>query len=177
VWTFTQVRHAALAVAREIERRRPALATSRWWKEERGQRVFLDYNRMARDQTIASAYSVRARPQATVSAPLTWAEVPEVQIDDFDIWTMRERVATLGDVHADIDDVAHDLTPLLELYERHGDGEAPYPPQFPKMEGEPLRVAPSPGETRPGPDRTVADVLSSQGRSGSRVALPAFRLG
>jgi DNA ligase D len=142
-WTFTQVRHAALAVAREIERRRPALATSRWWKEERGQRVFLDYNRMARDQTIASAYSVRARPQATVSAPLTWAEVPEVQIDDFDIWTMRERVATLGDVHADIDDVAHDLTPLLELYERHGDGEAPYPPQFPKMEGEPLRVAPS----------------------------------
>ena len=84
-WTFTEVRHAALAVGREIERRRPELATARWWKEERGERVFLDYNRMARDQTIASAYSVRARPQATVSAPLTWDEVPLVEIADFDI--------------------------------------------------------------------------------------------
>jgi len=142
-WTFTEVRHAALAVGREVERRRPELATVRWWKEERGERVFLDYNRMARDQTIASAYSVRARPQATVSAPLTWAEVPIVEIADFDIQTMRERFAELGDVHAEIDDVAHDLTPLLELYERQGEGEAPFPPQFPKMEGEPLRSRPS----------------------------------
>jgi len=148
-WTFTQVRHAALAVGREVERRRPELATVRWWKEERGERVFLDYNRMARDQTIASAYSVRARPQATVSAPITWAEVPVVEVADFDIWTMRERFAELGDVHAEIDDVAHDLTPLLELYERQGEGEAPYPPQFPKMEGEPKRVQPSRDKDRP----------------------------
>jgi len=156
-YSFTEVRHAALAVAREVERRRPDLATARWWKEERGERVFLDFNRMARDQTIASAYSVRARPQATVSAPLTWAEVPLVQIADFDIWTMRERFAELGDVHAEIDDVAHDLGPLLELYERQGDGEAPYPPQFPKMAGEPKRVQPSrdrdrPRATEPEPD-------------------------
>ena len=100
-WTFTQVRHAALAVGREVERRRPELATSKWWKEERGERVFLDYNRMARDQTIASAYSVRARPQATVSAPITWGEVPYAEVADFDIWTMRERFAELGDVHAE----------------------------------------------------------------------------
>ena len=142
-WSFLDLRHAALAVAREIERRRPDLATSRWWKEERGERVFLDYNRMARDQTIASAYSVRARQRATVSAPLTWAEVPSAEIEDFDIWTMRERFAELGDVHGAIDDVEHDLAPLLELYERQGEGEAPYPPQFPKMDGEPLRSRPS----------------------------------
>ena len=142
-WTFTQVRHAALAVGREVERRRPELATARWWKEERGERVFLDYNRMARDQTIASAYSVRALPRASVSAPLTWDEVPLVEVTDFDIWTMRDRFAQLGDVHAGIDDVHHDLAPLLELYDRQGEGEAPYPPQFPKMEGEPLRVQPS----------------------------------
>jgi DNA ligase D-like protein (predicted polymerase) len=142
-WTFLDLRHAALAVAREVERRRPDLATARWWKEERGERVFLDYNRMARDQTIASAYSVRAVPRATVSAPLTWDEVPAAEVEDFDIWTMRDRFAERGDVHAAIDDVHHDLTPLLELYERHGEGEAPYPPQFPKMEGEPLRSRPS----------------------------------
>ncbi len=137
------MRHAALAVAREVERRRPELATSKWWKEERGERVFLDYNRMARDQTIASAYSVRARPGATVSAPVTWDEVPDCEVEDFDIWTMRDRFAALGDVHAGIDEVHHDLEPLLEMYERHGEGDAPYPPQFPKMEGEPLRSRPS----------------------------------
>jgi DNA primase len=142
-WTFLELRHAALAVAREVERRRPELATSRWWKEERGERVFLDYNRMARDQTIASAYSVRARPAATVSAPVTWDEVPDCEVEDFDIWTMRDRFAQLGDVHATIDDVAHDLAPLLELYERQGEGEAPFPPQFAKQEGEPLRSRPS----------------------------------
>jgi DNA primase len=142
-YTFLQLRHAALAIAREIERRRPELATSKWWKEERGERVFLDYNRMARDQTIASAYSVRARPNATVSAPITWEEIPQVTIEDFDIWTMRERFDDLGDVHAAIDDVHHDLQPLLDLYQNSGEGDAPYPPQFPKMEGEPLRSRPS----------------------------------
>jgi DNA primase len=142
-WTFTEVRHCAVAVAREVERRRPEIATARWWKEERGERVFLDFNRMARDQTIASAYSVRARPQATVSAPVTWEELSDCEIADFDIWTMRDRFASLGDVHAAIDDVAHDLTPLLELYERQGDGEAPFPPSFALQPGEPKRVQPS----------------------------------
>ncbi len=149
--TFTDVRHAALAVAREVERRRPDLATAKWWKEERGERVFLDFNRMARDQTIASAYSVRARPEATVSAPVTWQELTDCEIGDFDIWTMRDRFDALGDVHSTIDEVAHDLTPLLEMYERQGDGEAPYPPQFPKMEGEPLRVQPSRAKSQPPP--------------------------
>jgi DNA ligase D len=140
---FLDVRHAAVGVARELERRRPELCTARWWKEERGERVFVDYNRMARDQTIASAYSVRARPQATVSTPLTWDEVPQVETADFDIWTVRERFAALGDVHAAIDDVAHDLAPLLELYERSGEGEAPFPPSFALQPGEPKRVQPS----------------------------------
>ncbi|TAL13078.1 MAG: ATP-dependent DNA ligase [Frankiales bacterium] len=142
-WSFTEVRHATVAVAREIERRRPEVATARWWREERGERVFLDYNRMARDQTIASAYSVRASRFGYVSAPLTWSEVTSARVEDFDIWTVRERFAELGDVHAAIDDVRHDLTPLLELYESQGEGEAPFPPQFAKQEGEPLRVQPS----------------------------------
>ena len=148
-YTFTEVRHCAVAVAREIERRRPEIATAKWWKEERGERVFLDFNRMARDQTIASAYSVRARPQATVSAPVTWEELPDCEIGDFDIWTMRTRFEALGDVHAAIDDVAHDLTPLLELYERQSEGEAPFPPSFALQPGEPKRVQPSRDKDRP----------------------------
>jgi DNA ligase D len=146
-WEFIEVRHAALAVAREIERRLPDVATSKWWKEERGERVFLDYNRMARDQTIASAYSVRARPDATVSAPLTWDEVPDAHVEDFTIATMPARYAEIGDLHAGIDDAVCSLAPLLEIYERderdRGLGDAPYPPQFPKMPGEPKRVQPS----------------------------------
>ncbi|MFN2523657.1 MAG: non-homologous end-joining DNA ligase [Mycobacteriales bacterium] len=152
-WPFLDVRHAAVAVAREIERRRPDLATARWWKEERGERVFLDFNRMARDQTIASAYSVRARPQATVSAPITWEEVGRVEVADFDIWTMRDRFAELGDVHAEIDDVAHDITPLLEMYAAQGDGEAPFPPSFALQPGEPKRVQPSRDTRRKKPDQ------------------------
>ena len=148
-YTFTEVRHCAVAVAREVERRRPEVATAKWWKEERGERVFLDYNRMARDQTIASAYSVRARPQATVSAPVTWQELPDCEIGDFDIWTMRDRFAQLGDVHAAIDDVAHDLAPLLELYDRQAEGEAPFPPSFALQPGEPKRVQPSRDKDRP----------------------------
>ena len=148
-YTFTEVRHCAVAVAREIERRRPDCATAKWWKEERGERVFLDFNRMARDQTIASAYSVRARPQATVSAPVTWEELPDCEIADFDIWTMRDRFAAKGDVHQAIDDVAHDLSPLLELYARQGEGEAPFPPSFALQPGEPKRVQPSRDKDRP----------------------------
>jgi DNA ligase D len=144
---FIEMRRAALALGREVARRRPALATTSWWKEERGERVFLDYNRMARDQTIASAYSVRARPTATVSAPLTWDEVPDAEIEDFSIATMPARFARLGDLHAGMDDAVGSLEPLLELAERderdRGLGDAPYPPQFPKMPGEPKRVQPS----------------------------------
>jgi len=146
-WGFTTVRRAALAFAREVERRVPDLVTTAWWKEERGEKVFLDYNQNARDRTIACAYSVRARPWAPVSAPLRWEELPDVETRDFTIATMPARFAELGDVHAGIDDVHHRLEPLLELAERdeaeRGLGDAPYPPNFPKMPGEPPRVQPS----------------------------------
>jgi DNA ligase D len=146
-WGFTEVRRAALAFAREVERRRPDLVTTKWWKEERGANVFVDYNQNAKDRTIASAYSVRARPDATVSAPVTWAELPDVHTEDFTVATMPARFAALGDVQAGIDDVAVPIDPLLELAARderdHGLGDAPYPPQYPKMPGEPKRVQPS----------------------------------
>ena len=120
--------------------------TTAWWKEERGERVFIDYNQNARDRTIASAYSVRGRPDATVSAPVGWDELPDVETEDFTLATMPERFARLGDVQAGIDDVVCDLGVLLEWVEREeaaGEGEAPYPPNFPKMPGEPKRVQPS----------------------------------
>jgi DNA ligase D len=145
-WEFPVVRRAALAFAREVERRVPKDVTTAWWKEERGARVFIDYNQNARDRTIASAYSVRARPDATVSAPVTWDELQEVETEDFTIATMSERFATLGDVQAGIDDTVSDLRVLLAWVERdegEGLGEAPYPPNFPKMPGEPPRVQPS----------------------------------
>jgi len=145
-WTFPEVRRAALAFAREVERRAPELVTTAWWKEQRGERVFIDYNQNARDRTIASAYSVRARRAATVSAPVTWEELPDVETEDFTIPTMRERFAKLGDVQAGIDDAVCDLRKLLEWVERdeqEGLGEAAYPPNFPKMPGEPARVQPS----------------------------------
>ncbi|GAA1794953.1 non-homologous end-joining DNA ligase [Luedemannella flava] len=145
-WTFVEVRRAAIALAREIERRRPDLVTTKWWKEERGSKVFVDYNQMARDRTIACAYSLRANARATASTPVTWDELPDVEPDDFDLRTVPDRVAKLGDPHAAIDDVAHDIAPLLEWAERDagtGDGDLPYPPDYPKMPGEPKRVQPS----------------------------------
>ncbi|MEV6489311.1 non-homologous end-joining DNA ligase [Actinoplanes sp. NPDC051633] len=145
-FTFVQVRRAAIAVAREAERRRPDLITSAWWKEERGQRVFIDFNQMARDRTIACAYSLRANARATVSMPVTWDELPDVEPDDFDLRTVPKRFAEKGDAHAGIDDVAYDITPLLEWSERdeqRGEGDMPYPPDHPKMPGEPPRVQPS----------------------------------
>jgi DNA ligase D-like protein (predicted polymerase) len=145
-WTFVQVRRAAIALAREVERRRPDLVTTSWWKEERGTRVFLDFNQMARDRTIACAYSLRANQRATVSTPLRWEEIGDVEPDDFDLGTVPDRLRRLGDPHASIDDVAHDLTPLLEWAqrdERDGLGDMPYPPDYPKMPGEPMRVQPS----------------------------------
>jgi DNA ligase D len=142
-WTFTDVRHAAIAFGRELERRRPGEVTTKWWKEERGTRVFVDYNQNARDRTIASAYSIRAKPGATVSAPLRWEELPEVAPEDFTVATMPARFAELGDLHERIDDAAYSLEPLLELYEGQGDVDMPYPPDYPKMPGEPKRVQPS----------------------------------
>ena len=145
-WTFVEVRRAAIALAREVERRNPSLVTTSWWKEERGERVFVDFNQMARDRTIACAYSLRANRRATVSTPVTWDELTRVEPDDFDLATVPARIAELGDPHASIDDVAHDLTPLLEWVERDerdGLGDMPYPPEHPKMPGEPMRVQPS----------------------------------
>jgi DNA ligase D len=145
-WSFTDARRAVIAFAREVERRRPDLATTKWWKEQRGERVFIDYNQMARDRTIACAYSLRANPRATVSTPVTWDELSHVEPDDFTLDTVRERIAKIGDPHAAIDDVAHDITPLLEWADRddrEGDGDLPYPPDHPKMPGEPKRVQPS----------------------------------
>jgi len=145
-WSFPDVRRCALAFAREVERRLPDLVTTAWWKEERGEKVFIDYNQNARDRTIASGYSVRARPDATVSAPVAWDELPDVETEDFTIATMPERFARLGDVHGGIDDSLCDLRVLLEWVERDqraGVGEAPYPPHFPKMPDEPARVQPS----------------------------------
>ena len=145
-WTFPEVRRCALAFAREVERRLPALVTTAWWKEERGARVFIDYNQNARDRTIASAYSVRARPDATVSAPVSWDELAAAETEDFTMATMPARFAALGDIQAGIDDAVCDLRVLLEWVERderEGIGEAPYPPNFPKMPGEPSRVQPS----------------------------------
>jgi DNA ligase D len=151
-WTFTDVRHAAIAFGRELERRMPGQVTTRWWKEERGEKVFVDYNQNARDRTIASAYSIRPRPGAPVSAPLDWDELPEVQPEDFTVASMPARFAEVGDRHAAIDDKAHSLQPLLDMYERDvGEGETdmPYPPDYPKMPGEPKRVQPSRDRDRP----------------------------
>src|SRR3954449_1031068 len=145
-WEFPVVRRCALSFPREVERRLPEDVTTAWWKEERGERVFIDYNQNARDRTIASAYSVRARPDATVSAPFRWEELDELETEDFTLATMPARFAELGDVQAGIDDAVCDLRKLFEWVEREeaeGTGEAPYPPNFPKMPGEPKRVQPS----------------------------------
>ncbi|MFI0817582.1 non-homologous end-joining DNA ligase [Streptomyces sp. NPDC021098] len=146
-WTFTQVRRSAIAVARELERRAPERITTAWWKEERGEKIFVDYNQTARDRTIASAYSVRPRPYAPVSAPLRWEEVPDARPRDFDLATMPVRYREVGDVHADMDEHAYRLDAALELADRdereHGLGDLPYPPEHPKMKGEPKRVQPS----------------------------------
>jgi hypothetical protein len=144
-WGFDQVRRAALALSRAIERRAPALATSKWWKEER-HGVFLDYNQNAKDRTTASAYSVRPLPDARVSAPLDWSEVESCDPADFTVFTMPGRFAAIGDRHAAMDQAAGSLDALLDMAARdeaEGLGDAPWPPHFRKMEGEAPRVAPS----------------------------------
>ena len=144
-WSFVEVRRAALALAREVERRVPALATSKWWKEER-HGVFIDYNQNAKDRTVASAYSVRPRPDARVSAPVTWEEVATCDPADFTMKTMPARFGDIGDPHAGIDRQQSSLESLLELsarQQREGLGDAPWPPQYQKQPDEPTRVQPS----------------------------------
>ena len=144
-WTFVQVRQAALALSREIERRIPALATSKWWKEER-HGVFLDYNQNAKDRTTCSAYSVRPLPDARVSTPIHWYEVPDCDPADFNVFTVPRRFEQFGDPHARMDDEPGSLEKLIELAAKDmeaGLGDAPWPPHFRKMEGEAPRVAPS----------------------------------
>ncbi|HEX6315443.1 MAG TPA: non-homologous end-joining DNA ligase [Gemmatimonadaceae bacterium] len=150
-WTFPEVRRAALALAREVERRAPTLATSKWWKEER-HGVFIDYNQNAKDRTVASAYSVRPTADARVSAPIEWAELDECNPADFTLVTMPERFARLGDRHQGIDDRPCSLDKVLELsarQEREGMGDAPWPPHYQKQEGEPARVQPSRARKHP----------------------------
>ena len=150
-WTFQEVRRAAVAFSRAVERRAPNLATSKWWKEER-HGVFLDYNQNAKDRTTCSAYSVRPLPDARVSAPLHWSEVPACDPADFTIFTMPERFAKIGDPHADMNSAPGSLQKLLELADKDdaaGLGDAPWPPHFRKMESEGPRVAPSRAKSAP----------------------------
>ena len=141
-WSFAEVRRAALALAREVERRAPALATSKWWKEER-HGVFVDYNQNAKDRTVAAAYSVRPTEDATVSAPLAWDEIADAEPGDFTLASMPARLRKLGDPHAGIDGRCGSLEPLLELFDKQGLGDAPWPPHYKKQAGEPARVQPS----------------------------------
>jgi DNA ligase D-like protein (predicted polymerase) len=142
-WEFTDVRHAAIAFGRELARRTTGVTTS-WWKEERGDAIFIDYNQNARDRTIASAYSLRPKPGAPVSTPLAWDELPEIADPaDLNLLTVPQRYDEQGDAAAAIDDVAYSLEPLLTLYDEQDAGDLPYPPDYPKMPGEPPRVQPS----------------------------------
>lgn len=146
-WEFLDVRHAAIALGRELARRLPDLVTTAWWKEERGERIFFDYNQMARDRTMASAWSVRARPGAPVSTPVTWDALPHVDPAAFTLTTVPARLDAEGDPWQRLGEEAFDITPLLEMWridvEERGLGEMPFPPDYPKMPGEPPRVQPS----------------------------------
>ena len=173
-WTFPQVRRAALAFAREVERRAPALATSKWWKEER-HGVFLDYNQNAKDRTIAGAYSVRAKPDARVSAPLAWDEIDACDPADFTLATMPKRFATIGDRHSGIDDRRFSIEALLELSARHekeGLGDAPWPPQYRKQPGEPARVQPSRRRT---PSRPLIEIGRAERKEDALAGLERWK--
>jgi bifunctional non-homologous end joining protein LigD len=173
-WTFDQVRRAALAFAREVERRAPALATSRWWKEER-QGVFLDYNQNAKDRTVAGAYSVRPKPDARVSAPLYWDEIDSCDPADFTLVTMPKRFAEVGDRHANIDQHPCSLDALLELsarHEREGLGDAPWPPHYRKQKGEPPRVQPS---KRRIPKHPLIEIARAQKKEDALAGLERWR--
>jgi DNA ligase D-like protein (predicted polymerase) len=182
-WSFDQVRRAALAIAREVERRAPALATSKWWKEER-HGVFLDYNQNAKDRTVAGAYSVRPRPDARVSAPLTWEELDVCDPADFTLRTMPARFAAIGDRHAAIDEHSCSLEALLELsarQEAEGQGDAPWPPHYAKQAGEPPRVAPSrrkgapPGAGRRTPTRPLVEIGRARKKADALAGLERWK--
>jgi bifunctional non-homologous end joining protein LigD len=173
-WTFDEVRRAALALAREVERRAPTLATSKWWKEER-HGVFLDYNQNAKDRTVAGAYSVRPKPDARVSAPLLWKEIDACDPGDFTLATMPKRFAELGDRHADIDKHPCSLDALLELsarHEREGLGDAPWPPHYRKQAGEPPRVQPS---KRRVPKHPLIEIGRAQKKDDALAGLERWR--
>jgi DNA ligase D-like protein (predicted polymerase) len=179
-WTFDEVRRAALALSRAVERRAPALATSKWWKEER-HGVFLDYNQNAKDRTTCSAYSVRPLPDARVSTPLRWHEVPDCEPADFTVLTMPKRFTDLGDPHANIDAAPGSLEKLLELAARDeaaGLGDAPWPPHFRKMEGEARRVAPSRAKSMAKKPRTkmpLVVVANSPSRGAALAGLEKWK--
>lgn len=181
-WTFSEVRRAALALARAVERRAPSLATSRWWKEER-HGVLLDYNQNAKDRTTCSAYSVRPLPDARVSTPLDWSEVPDCEPSDFTVLTVPARYRERGDPHRDMDATPGSLDQLLELSlrdERDGLGDAPWPPHYRKAAGEGKRVAPSRARKPEDGGRTVAASAAdgadgAAGADGAREVVPAGR--
>jgi DNA ligase D-like protein (predicted polymerase) len=173
-WTFDEVRRAALALARDVERRAPTLATSKWWKEER-HGVFLDYNQNAKDRTIAAAYSVRPRPDARVSAPLAWDEIAACDPADFTLSTMPGRYASQRDPHADMDQHPCSLEALLELSARHareGLGDAPWPPHYRKQAGEPARVQPSRRRT---PTRPLIEIGRAQRKEDALEGLERWK--
>jgi DNA ligase D-like protein (predicted polymerase) len=173
-WTFDQVRRSALAFAREVERRAPTLATSKWWKEER-QGVFLDYNQNAKDRTVAGAYSVRPTPDARVSAPLEWSEIDDCDPRDFTLKTMPARFAAGGHRHADMDRHVCSIEPLLELsarQERDGLGDAPWPPHYRKQAGEPARVQPS---RRRVPKHPLIEIGRAQAKADALAGLERWK--
>jgi DNA ligase D-like protein (predicted polymerase) len=173
-WTFNQVRRAALSLAREVERRAPELATSKWWKEER-HGVFLDYNQNAKDRTIASAYSVRPKPDARVSAPLTWDEIDVSEPGEFTLATMPARFAASGDLHAAMDDHPCSIDDLLELstrHEREGLGDAPWPPHYEKQADEPPRVQPSRRRT---PTRPLIEIARARQKEDALAGLERWK--
>jgi hypothetical protein len=169
-WTFDAVRRAALAFAREVERRAPNLATSKWWKEER-HGVFLDYNQNAKDRTIAAAYSVRPTPDARVSAPLAWEEIDACEPGDFTLATMPARFAEIGDRHAAIDQHPCSLE-LSERQEREGLGDAPWPPHYQKQPGEPARVQPSRRRT---PSRPLVEIARARRKDDALAGLERWK--
>ncbi len=173
-WSFDEVRRAALALAREVERRAPKIATSKWWKEER-HGVFVDYNQNAKDRTVASAYSVRPKPDARVSAPLSWDELDSCDPADFTLATMPARFAEIGDRHAEIDKHVGSLERLLELsakHEREGLGDAPWPPHYMKQQDEPPRVQPSKRRT---PKHPLIEIGRAQKKEAALAGLERWK--
>jgi len=170
-WSFDEVRRAALALAREVERRAPRLATSKWWKEER-HGVFVDYNQNAKDRTVASAYSVRPKPDARVSAPVRWEELALCEPGDFTLHTMPARFRAVGDPHAAIDDAPCSLEPLLALSDTQGQGDAPWPPHYRKAAGEPRRAPPS---TAPRAKKPLIEVARTEREAEAVAAAEAWK--